>query len=289
MGCNSKNSAEEEIANYNENDNFYHFNRKKNNNNSNIPPIKYSNEIKNIKIPNSERLIIDEEKNSEKVKDSSGNKILINNNIINNKESQNNENDIIKFYNKNENLINSSVEKEKNGDDIPEVLKEGKGLNKNKFKESSSIENNKKEKNSERKKEDYIKTKKTEKNGVTIVQKLKDFLPEDITKEEIMNLIYEAFRGNLVKDNSLFIPGETITYMQAEDLSEYIYNLVKKNGNEDNNLLDKLNIKIDIVSVNEKINKEKNEHEPSEQLLDEIYKSYGNESNNIKILKIEFK
>ena len=133
--------------------------------------------------------------------------------------------------------------------------------------------------------------KKSKINGITIVQDLKNYFPEDITKEEIRNLVFEAFGDLIVDDISLYIPGQTVTFEQATELSNYVYNFVKNKKNTNDECLEELNVKIDLVPLNKKLIKEKmfKGQEPSEKQLEDIYQSYGGESNNIKVLTIEFK
>lgn len=132
--------------------------------------------------------------------------------------------------------------------------------------------------------------KKSKINGITIVQNLKDYFPEDITKEEIKNLVFEAFGDSIVDDMSLYIPGQTVTFEQAIELSNYIYNIVKNKKNNNEQCLEDLNVKIDLVPLNKKLIKEKmfKGQDPSEKQIENVFQSYGGESNNIKVLTIEF-
>ena len=132
--------------------------------------------------------------------------------------------------------------------------------------------------------------KKSKINGITIVQNLKDYFPEDITKEEIKNLVFEAFGDSIVDDMSLYIPGQTVTFEQAIELSNYIYNIVKNKKNNDEQCLQDLYVKIDLVPLNKKLIKEKmfKGQDPSEKQIENVFQSYGGESNNIKVLTIEF-
>ena len=132
--------------------------------------------------------------------------------------------------------------------------------------------------------------KKSKINGITIVENLKDYFPEDITKEEIKKLVFEAFGDSIVEDMSLYIPGQTVTYEQANELSNYIYNIVKNKKNNNNKCLEDLNVKIDLVPLNRKLIKEKmfKGKEPSDKQIENIFQSYGGESSEIKVLTIEF-
>ena len=156
----------------------------------------------------------------------------------------------------------------------------GKKLPKYKLNDNDGTEDEKKNKD----------LKKSKINGITIVQNLKDYFPEDITKEEIKNLVFEAFGNSIVDDMSLYIPGQTVTFEQAIELSNYIYNIIKNKKNNNEQCLEDLNVKIDLVPLNKKLIKEKmfKGQDPSEKQIENVFQSYGGESNNIKVLTIEF-
>jgi len=156
----------------------------------------------------------------------------------------------------------------------------GKKLPKYKLNDNNGTEDEKKNKD----------LKKSKINGITIVQNLKDYFPEDITKEEIKNLVFEAFGNSIVDDMSLYIPGQTVTFEQAIELSNYIYNIIKNKKNNNEQCLEDLNVKIDLVPLNKKLIKEKmfKGQDPSEKQIENVFQSYGGEANNIKVLTIEF-
>ena len=122
------------------------------------------------------------------------------------------------------------------------------------------------------------------------MENLGDYFPEDITKEEIQNLVFEAFGDSVVDDMSLYIPGQTVTYEQAVELSIYIYNIIKNKKNNNQKCLEDLNVKIDLVPLNKKLIKDKmfKGKEPSDKQIENIYESYGGDSSEIKVLTIEF-
>ena len=151
--------------------------------------------------------------------------------------------------------------------------------------------NNEKLKEIEEEEEEKNKNlKKSKINGITIVENLEDYFPEDITKEEIQNLVFEAFGDSVVDDMSLYIPGQTVTYEQAVELSIYIYNIIKNKKNNNQKCLEDLNVKIDLVPLNKKLIKDKmfKGKEPSDKQIENIYESYGGDSSEIKVLTIEF-
>ena len=131
-------------------------------------------------------------------------------------------------------------------------------------------------------------------NGITVVQNLKDYIPKDITREEIKDMIYTAFGEGLVDDLRYFIPGKTVTRKQANAIIDLIEQYIKEDNNienlEDKSILDGINIVIDLVDLNKDIIKEKmfKGKNPSDLQLENILKNLGQGLNNVKILSIEF-
>ena len=101
--------------------------------------------------------------------------------------------------------------------------------------------------------------KKSKMNGIVIVENLKEYFPKEITRDEVQELIFEAFGDCIVEDDDLLIPGQTATYDQVLELSDYIFNYIKGNDKKmkNNKSLEKLNIKIDLVSLDKKFIKDK--------------------------------
>ena len=134
--------------------------------------------------------------------------------------------------------------------------------------------------------------KKSKMNGIVIVENLKEYFPKEITRDEVQELIFEAFGDCIVEDDDLLIPGQTATYDQVLELSDYIFNYIKGNDKKmkNNKSLEKLNIKIDLVSLDKKIIKDKlfKGKEPSEKELEKAVKSYSGSSKDVKALTIEF-
>ena len=134
--------------------------------------------------------------------------------------------------------------------------------------------------------------KKSKMNGIVIVENLKEYFPKEITRDEVQELIFEAFGDCIVEDDDLLIPGQTATYDQVLELSDYIFNYIKGNDKKmkNNKYLEKLNIKIDLVSLDKKFIKDKlfKGKEPSEKELEKAVKSYSGSSKDVKALTIEF-
>ena len=124
-------------------------------------------------------------------------------------------------------------------------------------------------------------------NGIVIVENLKEYFPKEITRDEVQELIFEAFGDCIVEDDDLLIPGQTATYDQVLELSDYIFNYIKGNDKKtkNNKSLEKLNIKIDLVSLDKKFIKDKLFKGKE---LEKAVKSYSSSSKDVKALTIEF-
>ena len=99
--------------------------------------------------------------------------------------------------------------------------------------------------------------------GIEIVQNLEDYFPDDITKKEIDDMVFNALSGSIVKDESELIPGENLTEEQAKKISDIVYHKIQKGkkGNnypgadnkiEDNSILNQLKVKIGMADLNRK-------------------------------------
>jgi cell division protein ZapA (FtsZ GTPase activity inhibitor) len=131
-------------------------------------------------------------------------------------------------------------------------------------------------------------------NGITVIQNLKDYMPEHITREEIKDMIYNAFGEGLVNDKKYYIPGKTVTREQADAIVDLIEQYIKDDTNLENfeskSILDGVNLTIDLVDLNKDIIKEKmfKGKNPSNTQLENILKNLSQGQNNVKILSIEF-
>ena len=131
-------------------------------------------------------------------------------------------------------------------------------------------------------------------NGITVVQNLRDYIPSKITRQELKDLVYNAFGEGLVDDMRYFIPGKTVTRKQADAIVELIENFIKEDRNVENleneSILDGVNLIIDLVDLNKDIIKEKmfKGKNPSDIQLENILKNLSQGFNNVKILSIEF-
>ena len=132
-------------------------------------------------------------------------------------------------------------------------------------------------------------------NGITVVQNLRDYVPKSISKEEIRDMIFNAFGDGLVDDDKYYIPGKTVTRAQAYAivnlLEDYIKNDSIVENLENKSLLKGVNLTIDLVDLNRDIIKEKmfKGKNPTMVELDNTLKNLSQGMDNVKVLSIEFK
>ena len=188
--------------------------------------------------------------------------------------------------------------------------------NNNNIEEENLIKNETNEINPENKKEinrNSIRRRssirKSQCNGIVIVDNIKNYLPENITKEEINEMVYNALEGCIVDDISKVIRGKTITKEQADAIANIVFDKVKgdKNDsdNEDENKKDKFQRRksrrysvLNQVFVNvgmtdltpeflkNTVFKNKN---PSQQQIDNAMKNLSQGNCNVKVLTIELR
>ena len=60
-------------------------------------------------------------------------------------------------------------------------------------------------------------------NGVVIVENLKEYLPSDITKENILQMVENALEGSIVEDESQVVRGKTVSRKQVEAIADIVY------------------------------------------------------------------
>ena len=199
--------------------------------------------------------------------------IIIYNKSIDTKNNKENE---LNIFNNNGNNKNNSILIQKKEE-------------KNKEKGRINIDNNKKE----------IISKKTQKkiksyNFLTISQNVLDYLPKDISKNEIKQIIYDALKGSIINDKDKYIKGKTLTIEQANCLMDILYNYTT---NIDNNkeeekykeLLGEIKINIEVLEIN-KENVRKiifKDLDPTDEEVDEALDQFKNSNNIPKFFVIE--
>ena len=257
---------------------------------SKLPPIGKKKLNKNITNLDSNDIDYDNEilESNKRLEGDDGN----NNNL---KEEINNENDQI-------NKINSDTEEKKEiiqeeEKEENKEIKEGEkeieidnNIDKELFKPIAELELNRK---SVMKKSKY--------KGVTFVQNLKEFLPEDISREEVRTMVLNALSEYIVQNPKDYIKGKNLTKVQSEAIADIVYNRIVKNEDDDDNnediekiekykILDDVKVKIGMSDLNDKIVKKlffKNREEVSNEEITRTKNNISQGSENVKVLLIE--
>jgi hypothetical protein len=262
---------------------------------SKLPPIGKKKLNKNITNLDSNDIDYDNEKmeTSKRLEGDDGN----NNNLkeeINN-ENNNNENDQINKINsdKEEKKEINEEEEKKENKEIKEGEKEieiDNNIDKELFKPLAELELNRK---SVMKKSKY--------KGVTFVQNLKEFFPEDISKEEVRTMVLNALSEYIVQNPKDYIKGKNLTKEQSEAIADIVYNRVVKNEDDDDNnenieknekykILDDVKVKIGMSDLNDKIVKKlffKDREEVSNEEITRTKNNISQGNENVKVLLIE--
>ena len=99
----------------------------------------------------------------------------------------------------------------------------------------------------------YKNYKKETQKGLTVLENVKEFLPKDISKENIRDMVYNALGGTIVEDKSKFIKGVNLTTEHAQVIIDVLYNIVHKEKDEDekekNDIIDNESLKDINVSI----------------------------------------
>ena len=132
--------------------------------------------------------------------------------------------------------------------------------------------------------------------GLTILENVKQYLPEDISRDDIKGMIYNALGDTVVNDKSQYIKGKNLTKDQVEGITDMLLKTVKKEeGAEEEEAIDKrledVKVKIgfydaDKENVRKIIFRGKN---PTDEEVDNMLNqltSSGQE--NVKLLAVEF-
>ena len=147
-------------------------------------------------------------------------------------------------------------------------------------------------------KEKEIITKKSQKRmksySLTISPNVLDYLPKDISKNEIKQIVYDALKNSIINDKDKYIKGKNLTVEQANCLMDILYNIV---ANIDNNkeeekykrLLGDIKIKIEVLEIN-KENARKilfKDLDPTNEEIEETLGQFTNSNNIPKLFVIE--
>ena len=136
--------------------------------------------------------------------------------------------------------------------------------------------------------------KKKENEGLLIMDGVEELIPEDLTEDDIYQLVQDALGENIVEKEEDKVPG-TITRKQARSIASLLYKkLRKKKGRHEIDISDYpdlkgLNIKIGAGQFTKDVIKNMmfNDENVDEKELDRAYTKLAKNANNIKALTIE--
>lgn len=136
--------------------------------------------------------------------------------------------------------------------------------------------------------------KKKESEGVLIMEGLEELIPDDLTEDDIYQLVEDALNENIIEDEEKQTPG-TIKKKQAKSIAKLLYKkLKKKKGEHDIDIseypeLKGLNLKIGAGKLTKEIIKKMmfNGQNVNDSQLDEAYANLTKKSNDMKALTIE--
>ena len=136
--------------------------------------------------------------------------------------------------------------------------------------------------------------KKKENEGLLIMDGVEELIPEDLTEDDIYQLVQDALGENIVEKEEDKVPG-TITRKQARSIASLLYKkLRKKKGRHEIDISDYpdlkgLNIKIGAGQFTKDVIKNMmfNDVNVDEKELDKAYTKLAKNSNDVKALTIE--
>ena len=175
-----------------------------------------------------------------------------------------------------QNDINESVKKENN--DIKPSIKES---------QRDYIE----EENEGKEDKSY---KKRTRQGLTILENVKEYLPETISREEMKAMVYNALGNNIARNNSEYVKGKNLTKDQVEGIIDLLLRTVTEEDNDDQKDLDdkrlkdvKVNIGFhdcNMENVRKFIFRGQN---PSDEEVEKMLNQLSGGSENTKLLAVE--
>ena len=268
----------------------------KNNDNLKINE-KQNNEEENVK----KSIIKEESKLKNKFDEEKKENSSLKKSKVENEENEKEENkEIEEKENKEpEKEVNKEIEEKENKENEKEVNKEiEEKENEETEKEeysSSIISKSEGDKGSIIKEENVIKKNNSEKflsyNNLRISENVIEFLPKDVSKEEIKEMVLNALGDSIANDNLKYIKGKNLTDKQVNAIIEILYKNVKKENAEINyeQIFGDTNIKIGLKEMNKENIKNIifNNSEPSEEEIKEVLAQYISENNIPKFFVIE--
>ena len=130
---------------------------------------------------------------------------------------------------------------------------------------------------------------------MTILENIKEFIPEKTDRDYIKNMVYNCLSANIVKNESEYIKGKNFTHEQVEGIIDTLFKIVNENENvEINDIKDErlndVNVKIGFYDANEEnikkfIFKGKN---PTDEEVENMLDNFNSGNGGTKILEIEW-
>ena len=136
--------------------------------------------------------------------------------------------------------------------------------------------------------------KKKENEGLLIMDGIEDLIPEDLTEEDIYQLVEDALGDNIVENEEDKIPG-TITRKQAKSIATILYKKLKKKKGKHNIDISEypelkgVNVKIGAGQLTKDVIKNMmfNDDDIDQKQLDKAYAKLTKNTNDVKALTIE--
>ena len=136
--------------------------------------------------------------------------------------------------------------------------------------------------------------KKNENEGLLIMDGIEDLFPEDLTEDDIYQLVEDALGESIVENEEDKIPG-TITKLQAKSIAKILYKkLKKKKGKHDVDIseypeLKGVNVKIGAGQLTKDVIKNMmfNDNDIDEKQIDKAYRKLTKNASDVRALTIE--
>lgn len=80
--------------------------------------------------------------------------------------------------------------------------------------------------------------KKSNYNGITLMQGIEDFFPEDVTLEDLYQIVEESIKENIIDDKIKTDDPKAITRKQAKVIAKVLYDKIKKGKNDNKGDID---------------------------------------------------
>ena len=130
--------------------------------------------------------------------------------------------------------------------------------------------------------------------GLTILENVKQYFPENIERDYIKDMVNNALGGNIVNDKSEYIKGKNLTKEQVEGIIDVLFKIVSENENVEKNEIEdeRLNdIKVNIgfydankENIRKFIFKGKN---PTDEEVENTLNQFNSGEAETKILAVE--